>query len=129
MQYEKKEVSPNALLLDPNNYRFHDVRGYKEVKQKVRDQESGVQDRALSLLKDTTAFDLQSLRDSIRTNGYIPVEHIVVVPYDDDELGEKRYLVIVGNRRAASVKMLLADNLAGAVDLGSDVRASLDAVS
>ena len=94
MQYQKLEVLSDQLLPDPNNYRFHDVRGYKEVKQKSRYQEAGVQERALVLLKDATAFDLQSLRDSIRTNGYIPVEQIVVIPYEDDEAGKKRYLVI-----------------------------------
>src|SRR5436190_3864084 len=103
MDYEKAEVGPNQLLLDPNNYRFHDIRGYREVKQKARYQEPGVQERALAFLRETTAFDLESLRDSIRTNGYIPVEQIVVVTYADDERANKRYLVIEGNRRAASL--------------------------
>ena len=128
MQYEKLEVSSEQLLLDPNNYRFHDVRGYKEVKQKSRYQEIGVQERALNLLTETTAFDLQSLRDSIRTNGYIPVEQIVAVPYEDDEAGGKRYLVIEGNRRAASVKTLVSDNLAGAVDLPAEIKKTLETI-
>jgi hypothetical protein len=129
MEYEKVEIRPAQLLLDPNNYRFHDIRGYKEVKQKSRYQEAGVQDRALTLLKETTAFDLASLRDSIRTNGYIPVEQIVVVPYDKTDDGVDRYLVIEGNRRAASLKSLLADSKAGAVDLTKKVRNSLEIIS
>lgn len=129
MEYEKVDVAPSQLLLDPNNYRFHDIRGYKEVKQKGRYQEPGVQDRALTLLKDTTAFDLGSLKDSIRTNGYIPVEQIVVVPYDDDNLGSKRYLVIEGNRRAAVLKILLAESTAGSVDLAENVKTSLEDIS
>jgi hypothetical protein len=129
MDYEKVEITPGQLLLDPNNYRFHDIRGYKEVKQKARYQETGVQDRALALLKETTAFDLGSLRDSIRTNGYIPVEQIVVVPYEDDALGNRRYLVIEGNRRAASLKTLLADYAAGAIDLSEKIRTSLENIS
>lgn len=128
MQYEKLELSPDQLLLDPNNYRFHDIRGYKEVKQKSRYQESGVQERALSLLTETTAFHLQSLRDSIRTNGYIPVEQIVAVPYEDDDGGNKRYLVIEGNRRAASLKTLIADNVAGAIDLPANIKATLEKI-
>lgn len=128
MQYTKKEVSSDTLLLDPNNYRFHDVRGYKEVKQRSRYQEPGVQGRALTLLRDTTAFDLQSLRDSIRTNGYIPVEQIVVVPYDDGETEQEKYLVIEGNRRAASVKTLLSDSLAGAIDLGTEIKETLQKI-
>jgi hypothetical protein len=116
MNYEKVEITPARLLLDPNNYRFHDIRGYKAVRQKGRYQEPGVQDRALTLLRETTAFDLESLRDSIRTNGYIPVEQIVVVPFDSEEEGTF-YLVIEGNRRAASLKTLLDDYEAGAVEL------------
>lgn len=128
MDYEKKEVSPDQLLLDPNNYRFHDIRGYKEVKQRARYHEPGVQDRTLGLLKETTAFDLTSLKDSIRTNGYIPVEQIVVVPYEDDADGNARYLVIEGNRRAASVKLLLRDSAAAAVDLTVEVQGSLQLI-
>ena len=33
MNYEKVEITPAQLLLDPNNYRFHDIRGYKAVTQ------------------------------------------------------------------------------------------------
>jgi len=82
----------------------------------------------LALLKETTAFDLQSLRDSIRTNGYIPIEQIVVVPYEDDDKDNKRYLVIEGNRRAASLKTLLTDAEAGAVDLSDKVKTSLEEI-
>lgn len=128
MIFERVEISPSQLLLDPNNYRFHDVRGYKEIKQKSRYSEPGVQERALELLRETTAFDLQSLQDSIRTNGYIPVEQIIVVPYDPDEQGEKRYLVIEGNRRAASLKTLIKEAGAGSADLSDTVRTSLEKI-
>ena len=128
MNYEKVEITPVQLLLDPNNYRFHDIRGYKAVRQKGRYQEPGVQDRALTLLRETTAFDLESLRDSIRTNGYIPVEQIVFVPFDSEEEGTF-YLVIEGNRRAASLKTLLDDYEAGAVELSGEVKASIEKIS
>ena len=49
-----------------------------------------VQARALALLTETTAFDLESLRDSIRTNGYIPVEQIVVESYEEGEHAVRR---------------------------------------
>lgn len=128
MQYDKAEVKVDQLLLDPNNYRFHDLKGYKEVKSKSRYQELGVQQRALALLTETTAFDLQSLRDSIRTNGYIPVEQIVCVPYDTDQPGGTRYLVIEGNRRAASLMTLLSESKAGAVDLPESIRKTLELI-
>jgi hypothetical protein len=43
-------------------------------------------------------------------NGYLPVEQIVVRPYDHD-LG--KYVVIEGNRRTAAVKWILEDHAAG----------------
>lgn len=128
MDYKKAEVSPTQLLLDPNNYRFHDLKGYREVKQVARYQETGVQDRAVTLLKETTAFDLEALRDSIRTNGYIPIEQIVVVPYEASEGGPTRYLVIEGNRRATAIKTLLEDNAAGSIDLSPAVKNSLEQI-
>jgi len=126
MDFEKVEVGPSQLLLDPNNYRFHDVKGYREVKQRARYAEPGVQDRALALLQETTTFDLGALRDSIRTNGYIPVEQIVVAHFDQDAEGKDRYLVIEGNRRAASLKTLLKDAQDGSVDLPKQIKQTID---
>lgn len=128
MEYEKIEVTPNQLLLDPNNYRFHDLQGYSVVKKKSRYQEPGVQQQALRFLRDTTAFDLGSLKDSIRTNGYIPVEQIVVIEYTEVSGEYDRYLVIEGNRRAASLKLLLEESSAGAVDLPESIRGSLERI-
>jgi hypothetical protein len=129
MDYERVEVEPDQLLLDPNNYRFHDLQGYNEVKKRNRYQETGVQQQAMRLLRDTTAFDLASLKDSIRTNGYIPVEQIVVVPYDEGDEGEKRYLVIEGNRRVAAVKTLLEDSAAGAIELSAKTKSSIEKIA
>jgi hypothetical protein len=129
VDYDKADITPAQLLLDPNNYRFHDLQGYSPVKKRSRYQEKGVQEQAMKLLRETTAFDLASLKDSIRTNGYIPVEQIVVVPYDDDDQGNKRYLVIEGNRRAASLKSLLEESQGGSVDLTGKVTASIKNIS
>jgi hypothetical protein len=129
VDYEKVDVTPAQLLLDPNNYRFHDLQGYNAVRKFGRYQEPGVQQQALKLLKETTAFDFSSLKDSIRTNGYIPIEQIVVVPYEDDGQPNKRYLVIEGNRRAACVKTLLEESQVAAVDLLDNVKQSIDKIS
>lgn len=128
MDYERIEVKPSQLLLDPNNYRFHDLVGYSEVKKRARYQEPGVQQQALKLLRDTTAFDLGSLKDSIRTNGYIPVEQIIVVPYEAAPDGEQRFLVIEGNRRASSLKILLEESESGAADLSDKVKESIEII-
>jgi hypothetical protein len=121
-------VSPDQLLLDPNNYRFHDVTGYKAVANKTRYPEPGVQDRALKLLQDTESFDLASLRESILANGFVPIEQIVVERFDDGSANPAVYLTVEGNRRVAAVKLLLKDHAAGAADIPPEVLASLTAL-
>ena len=123
MKIESREVTASQLLLDPNNYRFHDLQGYKPV-TRARYPEPGVQDRALQFLRDTPAFDLGALRDSIISNGFVPFEQIVVEKYDE-VAGKERYLVVEGNRRTAAIKTILADSAGGTVDLRPDVLKTL----
>src|SRR3990172_6866548 len=98
MKLNPIQVKPDRLLLDPNNYRFHDLDTYKPVVSRRRYGETNVQTRALNLLQSTEEFELQALKDSILTNGYVRLEQIVVEEFDSDDNG-KRYLVIEGNRR------------------------------
>lgn len=119
MQIESRDVSAAQLLLDPNNYRFHDLPGYRAV-TRARFAEQGVQDRALQFLRDTTSFDLSALRDSIISNGFVPFEQIVVEKFDEID-GVQRYIVVEGNRRTAAIKTILADNTGGAIDLRPEV--------
>lgn len=119
MQLETHKLSPDQLLLDPNNYRFLDVPGYKNVAQRARYSEKGVQDRALSLLQNTESFDLGSLKESILSNGYVPFEQIVVERFEGEH-DPPLFLVVEGNRRVASVKTILKDQLAGAVDMAKE---------
>jgi hypothetical protein len=123
MQIESRNVTADQLLLDPNNYRFHDLSGYKIV-NKTRYPEKGVQDRALQFLRDTASFDLGALRDSISSNGFVPFEQIVVEKFDEYN-GTIRYVVIEGNRRTAALKTLLADYSGGGLDLSPLVLESI----
>lgn len=116
MNFTPLDIPPARLLLDPNNYRFHDLPTYRAVSNRARYAEAGVQDRALGLLQTTDSFDLESLKDSIKTNTYVPLERVVVELFDGE--GETaRYLVVEGNRRVAAVKTLLAEQAAGAADI------------
>ncbi|GGD86029.1 hypothetical protein GCM10010985_45760 [Caballeronia grimmiae] len=125
MQTVQLTVNPDQLLLDPNNYRFHDLPEYRSVPTRARYAEAGVQERALQLLQRTEAFELNALKDSIRSNGYVPIEQIVVEKFDDVD-GVVSYLVVEGNRRTAAVKGLLREQHAGSVDLPQPV---LDSIS
>ncbi len=129
METEKRTVHPDQLLLDPNNYRFHDIPGYKRVAQRSRYSESGVQDRALTLLEGTSAFELGALKESIRSNGFIPVEQIVVEEFSTPDDSKPLFLVIEGNRRAAAVKILLADQKSGAEDIDQEIMKTLTELS
>ncbi|MDR3412264.1 MAG: ParB N-terminal domain-containing protein [Formivibrio sp.] len=123
MEVRILKISPERLVLDPNNYRFHDLPGYRPVAQRTRYSEPGVQAKALSYLQDTESFELNTLKDSIRSNGFVPLDQIVVEKLSgegDDTL----YLVIEGNRRAAAVKALISDHQAGG-DVSEAVLASL----
>jgi hypothetical protein len=124
VQIESRRVTPDQLLLDPNNYRFHDLTGYRQV-NKTRYAEPGVQDRALQFLRDTPSFDLGALRDSIISNGFVPFEQIVVEEYEERD-GVKYYVVVEGNRRAAALKTILKDHSGGALDLKTGVLESIE---
>jgi hypothetical protein len=125
MNTESHQLTPSQLLLDPNNYRFHDISGYKPVGNRLRYAEVGVQEKALQLLQNTESFELSALKDSILTNGFVQLEQIVVEKYDDAD-GLPRYLVIEGNRRAAAIKTLLQDYKDGSVDMKPSVLQTLE---
>jgi hypothetical protein len=101
-------LSPNDLLLDPNNNRFQDIEDFVYV-EPTRFHEEGAQKRAFERLKREES--LVALKNSILRNGFIPIERIVVRPYKTPK-GDK-WLVIEGNRRLAAVKWILDDNEAG----------------
>ncbi|MNB78870.1 hypothetical protein D3C75_255820 [compost metagenome] len=95
----------NEILLDPNNPRFMGKkftgrpRTINSIPQS-RYGEVGVQEAALEKMLDEE-FDVKSVRESIRENGFLPLDKIVVRP-----VGEK-YVVVEGNRRIAAIKSLL----------------------
>lgn len=121
MTLEERTVQLGDLLLDPNNYRFHDLPEWRRVSES-RFHEAKVQEKAFSLLKGTTAFELAALKDSIRTNGFVPLERIVVRGYPTDE---SKYIVVEGNRRIAAIRWLLEDEEGGLVTLSPEETASL----
>ena len=99
MKYTTGRCSIKKLLLDPNNYRFLDETSYQEVSEK-RYHEPGVQDKAYRLLKGNQNEDLRPLKESILTNGYVPLEQIIVRPYGK---GDEYFVVIEGNRRVVTL--------------------------
>ncbi|WP_120078124.1 ParB N-terminal domain-containing protein [Aurantiacibacter odishensis] len=91
-----KELPLDDLLLDPNNYRLQDTGGFYTIPIEKYALEQ-IQKNTRQKLKDE---GLDSLTDSIRSNGFLPIERIVVTPYDYDD---GKYLVVEGNRRVAAL--------------------------
>lgn len=109
--YETKRI--RNILLDPNNYRFLDLPGWRR-RQENRFHNSSVQTATLRLLEENSKYNLDELRTSILANGYISLERIVVTPY---QYAEDHLLVIEGNRRIAALKTLIRDNDDGVLTL------------
>jgi ParB-like nuclease family protein len=103
---EETTLDVENLLLDPNNFRFQDEAGYVTA-DAARFHESSVQDRAYRRLRSE---GLLELKNSIVTNGFLPVERLVVRPY-----AARRgfYTVVEGNRRLAALRWIKEDDEAG----------------
>lgn len=120
--YQEKLVAVDQLLLDPNNFRFQAERDFVTADSN-RFAEPNVQERATKRIRSE---GLQELKASILSNGFLPVERLVVRHYGERE-GVPLYLVLEGNRRAASLKWIRQDHDAG-VPVPPSVLATLDAV-
>ncbi len=110
----------SQLLFDPNNYRFHDDPDFVAA-QESRFPEKSVQEKAMQRLRNES---LKTLKESIITNGFLPVERLVVRKYSDDPL---RYLVLEGNRRLAALRWIQDDFQSG-VSIPEEVQQTLEAV-
>ena len=109
MNYKTDRCAIQNLLLDPNNYRFLDQEDYQVVSEK-RYHEITVQDKAYRFLKGRRYEDLQALKESVLTNGYVPLELLIVRPYANKTAF---FVVIEGNRRVAAMRWILEDKKSG----------------
>jgi ParB-like nuclease domain len=110
----------DSLLLDPNNYRLQDGDGYAYVADE-RIEEEQVQKKTAEKLGGDALRDLSR---SIRANGFLPIERIVVTPYPTNP---EKYVVIEGNRRVAALR-LIRDSYQSGVEVRDDLIATFEAV-
>ena len=97
------QVDISQLLLDPNNYRLF---GEDEGAFVPDSDAERLQKETLSKLEKQR---LGELKDSIRSNGFLEMERIVVRHLHDDVDNSQRsskYIVVEGNRRTAALKSL-----------------------
>jgi len=105
--FRERKLSYKQLLLDPNNYRYQDSSDFVYADKK-RFHEPRVQNRAFRRLKGEES--LVPLKKSLITNGFIPVERLVVRPHTS---ADDKYLVLEGNRRLAALMWIAEDDEAG----------------
>jgi hypothetical protein len=94
-------VKLDDLLLDPNNYRLRSNPKFSLKNDNVFDKPQ-IQKGTYSLLTGDNNFNIYDLIESIKSNGFLKVDQILVRPYKST----KKYVVIEGNRRVAALKFL-----------------------
>ena len=120
--FEPRDIPLTRLLLDPNNYRFLDRKKFKK-KAATRFHEESVQRATLESLEQS--YQLDELKHSILTNGYVPMERIIIVPY---QAKSGMFLVVEGNRRVASLKSILKEESEGVTLLTEKQKASFSEI-
>jgi hypothetical protein len=120
--FEAQDISVSKLLLDPNNYRFLDRKKFKK-KSANRFHEDLVQRATLESLEQS--YQLDELKHSIITNGYVPMERIIVIRYPAKS---GYFLVVEGNRRVASLKSILKEQSDGVRELTATQKTSFSKI-
>ena len=110
-QGERRRVALGSLYLDPNNYRFVDHPDYRKVKS---DDvfEADVQRRTTNFVLGRNQANVRDLIASFKENGWLELDSILV------EKQGRRYLVVEGNRRVATLKHLQQRYDEDAIELG-----------
>ncbi|HEY0771275.1 MAG TPA: ParB/Srx family N-terminal domain-containing protein [Sphingobacteriaceae bacterium] len=101
---DTKRISLDDLYLDPNNYRLRSNPQFKEIPDLTDEKIVGkaLQQRTTSIITGKNNLEVKDLIDSLKTNGFLKVDNILVRKLEND----KGYVVIEGNRRAAALKAL-----------------------
>lgn len=121
---KEKTVPVDHLLLDPNNPRF--VKTLRLSSRVSDDKLEEKQEATLRLFEmsrpqgddEVDATNIGDLYESMTTIGFVPIDHIVIRPVK----GSDKYLVIEGNRRVSTAKLILNDYETGAIKKPSDRR-------
>ena len=110
---KRHQVSLGRLYLDPNNFRFVDHSDYRRVPPE-RIFDADVQRRTTGFVLGRQQENVRDLVASIKANGWLDIDPILVERTDT-----RRYLVVEGNRRVATLKYLQRRHEEDAVDLGN----------
>ncbi len=109
----RRRIALQHLFLDPNNFRIVDHPEYKRIPP-GEEFKADVQRRTTAFVLGRNGEFVRDLIASIKENGWLDIDPILV------QQGQpRRYLVVEGNRRVATLKHLQRQHEERAVDLGS----------
>lgn len=98
-------INLSDLLLDPNNPRFSELGEELNPVAESRFADEKVQAHAFDKMRNDK-FDVNELRDTIKTLGFLPMDRIVVRQWRVQSEPTK-YVVIEGNRRVTALRWLV----------------------
>lgn len=101
----KIQLNLDDLLLDPNNPRFSELGEELNQVPEGRFADDKVQQATFEKMKNPN-FDVSELRDTIKANGFLPMDRIVVRAWRGGPNTGKKFVVIEGNRRVTALKWL-----------------------
>jgi hypothetical protein len=113
------DVDLDQLLFDPNNPRFAELGDPPDVVPEGRIAEARVQGDAFNKMKNPR-FDVNELRDTIKSLGYLPMDRIVVRLWREANPEHPKYVVVEGNRRVAALRWLKELHETGRENLTDD---------
>lgn len=119
MKLNTVNPSIDNILLDPNNYRFREEEDFI-LTQEDKFHLLPVQNKAYSRLRN----DVKELVKSIKSNGFLLVERIILAKYSYDD---DKYYVLEGNRRIAALRRIKEEIDEGIYD-DEDLSKLIDAV-
>lgn len=109
----RRRIALQHLFLDPNNFRIVDHPEYKRIPP-AEEFKADVQRRTTAFVLGRNREFVRDLIASFKENGWLNIDPILV------QQGQpRRYLVVEGNRRVATLKHLQRQHEERAVDLGS----------
>ena len=108
---ERRYVALGSLYLDPNNYRFADHPDYRKVSSGDVFK-ADVQRRTNTFILGRNQVNVRDLIASFKENGWLELDPILV------QKQGRKYRVIEGNRRVATLKHLQQRYEASAIELG-----------
>ena len=101
---QKIEVETKKLILDPNNPRLTTRKEDQFEEADFLDLDlTGTTERKMRDPSGKDKYKIQEIENSIRQNGWLPVDFIFVRKHNDGD----HYVVLEGNRRVTAIRSLL----------------------